>query len=429
MARKVKKRTPNLAKQVADLGRPVLQRLSIQDYRSCLDAAFAPTGGISVLIGPNGAGKTTLLNAIQLLPKLCTSARPGPAPTVVCSLRARFAFPEGQTATLIAKIGLDTDEHNRDVVVASEQSWYLPDFTGSKRHSKFPLSLVTEPFRYFGSRQASLFEPDDLRLARHFPQHFRDFVDAAPPLTAIGQFLNDAAYFSAAQFTDPTSCPASIEIDQSDHPSWTTIRRLKGHAKFLSDLYAAFKTPSGQYQEFAEVVGPKGIHLVDEITFQEFETSSVEYAVRSGGRIVKKDKKKSLIVPQFHIGGNRLSPNQLSEGTFKTIALLFYIMTTQSSVLMVEEPEVCVHHGLLASIIGLIKSHSADKQIILSTHSEAVLDRFLPEQVFVVTRHPETGTAIGSVSERLSRDSLSELRRYLEEEGNLGEFWRHGGLE
>ena len=58
-----------------------------------------------------------------------------------------------------------------------------------------------------------------------------------------------------------------------------------------------------------------------------------------------------LVVPQFVIGTNALSPNDFSEGTFKTITLLFYLMTEKSSALLIEEPEVCVHHGLLSSIV------------------------------------------------------------------------------
>jgi len=143
----------------------------------------------------------------------------------------------------------------------------------------------------------------------------------------------------------------------------------------------------------------------------------------------QRKREKSLIVPQFTIGRNELSPNQLSEGTFKTITLLFYLMTEKSSALLVEEPEVCVHHGLLASIVELIKTYSKQKQIVLSTHSDFVLDKLEPRHIYKVVRDDQKGTLVTHITDSLSQDEMAALRDYLEKEGNLGEYWKHGGLE
>lgn len=140
-------------------------------------------------------------------------------------------------------------------------------------------------------------------------------------------------------------------------------------------------------------------------------------------------KEKILVIPQFIIGRNELSPSQLSEGTFKTITLLFYLTTEKSSALLIEEPEVCVHHGLLSSIVELIKIYSGDKQIILSTHSDFVLDQVEPRNVYKVTRDKNEGTVVAPIEKSMSAAELSALKYYLQAEGNLGEYWRHGGLE
>ena len=86
-------------------------------------------------------------------------------------------------------------------------------------------------------------------------------------------------------------------------------------------------------------------------------------------------RNKQLIVPYVGVDKTELSFNQLSEGTFKTIALIFYIITDKSNLLLIEEPEVCVHHGLLNSVMSLILLYSRRKQIIISTHSDFVLDK------------------------------------------------------
>jgi predicted ATPase len=171
------------------------------------------------------------------------------------------------------------------------------------------------------------------------------------------------------------------------------------------------------------------LKLIDELAFREVTTSSIEHTVRVGGKVEVRRRYKLLIVPQFRIGKHRLSPNQLSEGTFKTLALLFHVITENSTALLIEEPEVCIHQGLLSSILELIKKYSHDKQMIISTHSDYVLDHVGPENVFRVNYDKTTGTGVRHIRKTMSVREYGALREYLENEGNLGEYWREGGIE
>jgi predicted ATPase len=96
---------------------------------------------------------------------------------------------------------------------------------------------------------------------------------------------------------------------------------------------------------------------------------------------------------------------------------------------LLEEPEVCVHHGLLSSILDIIKAFSRRKQIVISTHSDFVLDALAPDNVFVVRRSASKGTTVARVSEKMTVRQYQSLKKYLMESGNLGEYWRHGDLE
>jgi hypothetical protein len=71
------------------------------------------------------------------------------------------------------------------------------------------------------------------------------------------------------------------------------------------------------------IVGPNGLRVVDRIDFRELALPQSRYEVRVGGKVVREKSQRRLLIPYFQVDGNRLSPNQLSEGTFKTIALLF----------------------------------------------------------------------------------------------------------
>ena len=169
--------------------------------------------------------------------------------------------------------------------------------------------------------------------------------------------------------------------------------------------------------------------LVSGITYREIETSTSDYNVLTGGKVQKREKTNKLVIPSFYAHDAQLSPSQLSEGTFKTMALIFYLATARSSLLIIEEPEVCVHHGLLKSIIELIKYYSKEKQIFVSTHSDSVLDSLELHNVYRVSWSMEDGTSVDNVARSINKHELSVLKNYLLNEGSLGEFWKHGDLE
>lgn len=246
-------------------------------------------------------------------------------------------------------------------------------------------------------------------------------------MRGVAAYCARIRYYGASQFTNPGTSPASFEIDREGDligPS-----RLRGHVRVLYKMYSADRDGSNpRYKQFIDIVGPRGLRLIDGLTFRVVPTSSVDHSVRVGGRVEVRRRRKLLVIPQFRIGSQKLSPNQLSEGTFKTLSLLFHVITESSSALLIEEPEVCIHHGLLSSILELIKASSRDRQIILSTHSDYVLDHVSPDNVFRVTFDKTRGTVARHIRKTMTSKEYLALRQYLEQEGNLGEYWREGGL-
>jgi ABC-type lipoprotein export system ATPase subunit len=411
----------------------MITSIQVRDYRSCLNCSFDLQPQLSVLIGPNSSGKTNILNALLLLRKLAEEEESyfyrEEEPTGKSKLKVIFSIG-GKRAHLNATVGTYTDENNTDVVMFSKQQWYVKDFTGNAKRFNFPLFWARRVEGWAMDKRERIYR---LRHGgyKEYKIYFKEYPTVPESLwkafTKITSFLSDMRYYSASQFTNPGLCPISFEIQKEGERSRGL--RIRGHAKFLYDLYAAFKSNSAGYRQFFDIIGPSGVGLVDGIDFKEIVTSSVDYSVRSGGRVHKKTREKMLVIPQFTVGTHELSPNQLSEGTFKTITLLFYLITETSSILLVEEPEVCVHHGLLSSIVELIKTYSMNKQIVLSTHSDFVLDHVFPENVYKVSITPKEGTKVTHIPKSMSRRELTALRKYLETEGNLGEYWKHGALE
>jgi ABC-type branched-subunit amino acid transport system ATPase component len=410
--------------------RLIIKDILIRQYRSCLDTHFELHPDLSVLIGPNSSGKTNIMNALFLLRRLTTEESPpfysrDVEPTGHCKVKTTLTVGK-VNATLWADIDTYTDASNTDIVITSDQYWNIKQLTGNNKRVKLPLALARELMRPADSKFISYYQrrisADALQqISRQTPPPIRAF------LGRIALNLAQIRYYSASQFTNPANCPVSFELEKDEKT--TRPGRLAGHAKFLFDLYNSHKYSKARYLQFIDIIGPNGIGLVDDIYFKEISTSSVQHSVRIGGTVTERKKRNILVIPQFKIGKNALSPNQLSEGTFKTITLLFYLITEPSQLLLIEEPEVCVHHGLLSSIIELIKTYADTKQIVISTHSDFVLDMVQPENVYAVTNIPQEGTKVHHIPKRLSRNELEALRDYLQTEGNLGEYWRAGGLE
>ena len=167
-------------------------------------------------------------------------------------------------------------------------------------------------------------------------------------------YLTNISYYSATQFSDPTKCPISLELE--DSRLVRPFRKSKTHEQFIYDLYRAYKSEPKSFNKYINTVNQNGIGLIDNITFFDHNIPSSSLKVRAGGQVEKIERVKNIVVPSIIIDGLNLSPNQLSEGTFKTLALIFYILNDDSDLLLIEEPEVCVHHGLLSSIIELIRT-------------------------------------------------------------------------
>lgn len=349
-------------------------------------------------------------------------------------LKATFELP-GAQVSLTASVTSRPDDSNNDVMVASAQKWTVKAPKRKPIFLTMPLAVIARPEHHY-SRYWSLQHyrrvPLHLRrqlsvqLLRRF-SHPIEFPDwARDALTKVFSFCDGIRYYGASQFTNPGVCPASFEIEREGERS--RFLRLHGHAKILYNMYSAKKSTPGHYNGFIDIVGPNGLRLIDNLTFREVQTASTEYSVRVGGKVEIRKRHNLLVIPQFKIGRQILSPNQLSEGTFKTLVLLFHIMTENSAALLIEEPEVCIHHGLLSSVLELIKSYSQHKQMILSTHSDYVLDHVKPENVYRVALEKPTGTVVKHIEEAMDSKELSALRVYLEKEGNLGDYWREGGL-
>jgi Predicted ATPase len=111
---------------------------------------------------------------------------------------------------------------------------------------------------------------------------------------------------------------------------------------------------------------------------------------------------------------------RLSDGTLRFLCLLAILLHPKPPRLIcIEEPELGLHPDIIPVVAELLKDASTRMQIIVTTHSDILVDAMTdsPEAVVVVERH-----ATGTVMQRLSQDTIEPFL----EEYRLGQLWLSG---
>ena len=390
-------------------------QVEINNYRSCIETRFDLPRTLMTLIGANGVGKSNILYGLQLFTKI--------------DRNRRFFSEDSKDELLNTQINL-VSEFEENIIYIRTTFYYETDERNLDEvfHVEVKYRIQGENPRKWNTVDNEIFDLIEFLRRRRVKELPRQFQNERTKFSIrLIENLSNISYYSATQFSDPSKCPISIELD--DFRMSFRSRTNRVHQQFIYDLYRSYKSQNASFSLFINTVGFNGLRLIEDIEFQEHIIPSSSYKVRTGGEIQQIENTKSIIIPSIKIDGLTLSPNQLSEGTFKTLALAFYILNDKSEFLLIEEPEVCVHHGLLSSILQLIIQQSRHKQIIISTHSDYVLDMLEPENILLVHKEYEIGTKVNSISKSMSANDYRVLKGYLESEGNLGEYWKEGGFD
>jgi AAA15 family ATPase/GTPase len=355
---------------------------------------------LTVLIGVNGAGKTNVMTAINLL-SVMSAAHFAMIP-IDKETEISFVFNEEDWSVELRVKATDNME--------PELFWRMVDIFDHPVQA--PLYFI----------QSDDIEKNSRAFKSYLEAQNRD-VSAGKlslftsRLLKTKAFIESIRYYSAAHFSDVTKVDPQINTEKQDTKNH--------HNQFLYDLFTMRNESREKYERYRNLVCSEGIHLVDNILFKGY-VESYDHFESEKPSIEKNDSE--IWMPMAVVNNRELNFRQLSEGAFKTLALLFYIAAHDGGLLLLEEPEISVHHKLLKDVIEIIKNESEYKQILFSTHSDYVLDMLVPEDL-VFVENGSGGTKAAALPSALAEDSYRALRTFLENEGALGEYWKAGGFD
>jgi len=140
-------------------------------------------------------------------------------------------------------------------------------------------------------------------------------------------------------------------------------------------------------------------------------------------RLRRTPKAKAAILESLFTEGDFVIPaTRLSDGTLRYLCLLAILLDPSPPPLIcIEEPELGLHPDILPKLVDLVVAASERTQLIVTTHSDILVDAMTerPEAVVVCEKHDGK-----TQFRRLSKDELGVwLNKY-----RLGELWTKGQI-
>jgi predicted ATPase len=384
----------------------LINLLSFKDAKLSLEP-------LNVVIGPNGSGKSNLISAIALLRSAPSDLAqviakgggirewiwrgPGNGRADISSLTCDIEVNLPEREHLLTRYRLALQEHGQAFSILKEE---LQPISATGYHKEF---FDREAGKVvFGARIAE--ETDELpEIGRIHPSQsvfsqFRDPIEL-PHLTAIGKRLDSIRVYRGFNTGEGPEAGARFGVSTNYPPTDVLAEGGFNLSLVLNnmDVHRRLKRINADLTELCD----------------RFEEIKVDV---SGG-IAK------AYLYERNLNG-RTSGSRMSDGTLKFLCLLavLYNAAPDDALVCIEEPEIGLHPDAVRLVARALRDASSRMQIIVTTHSDVLVDELsdIPESVVVCDNEAESGSRF----ERMSRHRLDGwLDRY-----SLGEIWRRGEM-
>ena len=388
-----------------------MHRIELQNILSFgPDAQVLELAPLNVLIGPNGSGKSNLLEVIGLLQAapndLNVPIRQGGGgenwiwqgkPTnKYQNSRVEVAveqYLDGQLLRYSVSfepylIGtLDLAEEIVEAVPNGEEK-VSPERYLERRGNAVTLTVRDG----FGKAARRELPPTNVKSDQSILSQLKDPVQY-PELTFLGYGLAGMHLYRQWSFgrNAPPRLPQKADLPnhalaEDGHNLGMVLNHLERDPEAKTKLLTALRRLYSGIEDY----------------YVQVEAGSVQVFLREG----------SIPVPA----------TRLSDGTLRYLCLLAILcQPAPPGLICIEEPELGLHPDILPSLADLLRETSERCQLIITTHSDVLVDALTETPESVVICEKENGQ---TTLKRLNKDNLSHwLEKY-----RLGELWTSGEL-
>ena len=365
---------------------------------------------LNVLIGPNGSGKSNLIEVLGLLQ----------------------SAPDKLTSAISNGGGIDEWlwKGNTKVPVASIHVTIAHD----PNPLRYSLVFTKAGFRFQIIRELIMDDND------RFPDPWPLESGLRPPqahyvysngIATFGQ--NGEAVLLPFEDVNPERSILAQRKDPEHYPEITYLGDLFSEVRLYRDwefgTVSDMREPSdpsvpGEYlEEDASNLGVALNRLLDQpaIKGQLLDSLRTFNGNATDLRTTVEGGKVQTRLEEAHLKAT-IPLIRMSDGTIRWLALLAILLNPDPPPLVcIEEPELGLHPDMIPELAKLLIDASARMQIIITTHSDRLIEEFTETPEVVIICEKEKGA---STLRRLSGDQLASwLKDY-----SLGELWTKGQL-
>jgi predicted ATPase len=384
---------------------PVIRSLTIRNLLSFgEEATTIDLQHLNVLIGPNGSGKSNLIEVLGLLqnaPKELATAISNGGPIEEWLWKGATKAP---TASIEAIISPARGPMALRYRLAFTKAGFRFEITDELVENEAPLPDKQRPYFYYAFvngrpmlnyageerklRQEDINPQLSILAQRKDPEHYPE-ITYLGDLFAKFRLYRDWEFGTIADVRQPCDAGLPSEYLEEDGSNLGVV---------LDRLLAR---------------PPVKHKMLDSLrTFSE-NTKDLRTSIE-GGKVQTRLEERHLkaTIPLI----------RMSDGTIRWLALLAILLNPDPPPLVViEEPELGLHPDMIHELGELLVDASTRMQIIITTHSDRLIEEFTERPEAVLVCEKETGA---STFRRLDALQLSSwLKEY-----SLGQLWTKGQL-
>ncbi len=427
----------------------MISEIEIGGYR-LLDDFKADLKPLTVVIGANAVGKSTLIDCLQLIAECCEVPLNSAigwhygAASIISSGNVNKQLTWNITfhdPTLWGILNMEAEKSlvYEVVLVPDTQNQMQPRYEVLRNQEPAPGHM--EPFKFleatpyrrqiFDRRQGKFTPFDEAQSSTDIVRESNPSETALPSVPAQTAQQEVALLLSQIRFFNEFPVPSSVRVllaHMAFYPGFDMTRSSSLRTKAADILPVTTLSSNG---------GNLGTVLHEILTRYDYRSSAEE--LREFLRVAYPAFEEIHCdttygtPPQVLVGvrekGMHRSMNlwDLSDGMLRFLCLATALLTPAPRMMVaIDEPELGLHPGLLPVVAEMIKTAAERTQVLVTTHSPDLLNRFDIDDVAVMARSEDDAKV--AWHRPANRKTLVEMLKNVTGE-TLGDLHRSGELE